>query len=349
MNVLFIGLYPPHIGGIATHTSYLKKGLEMRGHNVSVVTYGHSGISQKDVYGVSTWPFLRGISFIKNACPLAQKVVSEKDIDIIHSHYLTPPGYVGARVRAKTDVPAVVTAHGSDINFLYNGHVGKRLIDRALDRTDAIICVSRSVEKKISAITDVPTHYIPNGVDLEAFCPSEEEKSYVLYVGALTQQKRVCDLVDALAGTGEKLVVAGDGHMRPRLEWLASKRGVEAEFIGYSTDVPALMRKAKLLVLPSEDEGFGLAILEAMASGVPAIGRDIPAIREIVVPGENGLLFKDVRELHDLIVTLELDCGLREKLVKNGLETAKRFSWDSVTDETVKIYKDVIESHNGST
>jgi len=340
MNVLFIGLYPPHIGGIATHTFHLRQRLEERGHEVHVVTYAHEGAPPDDrVHMVDTSARFRGISFIRKAPSVASSVIEEHGIDIIHSHFVAPPGYVGNGLAKKHGIPHVTTAHGSDINFMSKELVGKFLISRTLKHADAVICVSKDLKRRVEERTKAPVHYIPNGVDMTQFYPSDEQKEYILYVGALTEQKRVDEIIDALEGTGERLVVAGDGPERPRLMWLARQRNVDAEFLGYTTDVPSLMRRAKLLVQPSKEEGFGLTVLEAMASGVPTIARKRPALEEIVEHEVNGLLFPCFKVFRRELEALRSDESLRADIAREGLETAKKFSWKCVAERTEEVYK----------
>ncbi|MHC1604360.1 MAG: glycosyltransferase family 4 protein [Candidatus Methanofastidiosia archaeon] len=339
MNILMIGLYPSHIGGVATHTFNLRKKLILMGHNVYVMTYFHSEGFEKGVYPVDTWSRWRGLSFIKNSKKTAETIIGQNDIDIIHSHYLAPPGYVGAQISKKYGIPHVATAHGGDINFMYRTFFGKLLIKRAFAHTISLICVSKTLKKRVSYLTSVSTYHIPNGVDTSKFKPSQRKKDYLLYVGALIPEKRVGDVIDALKGTGEKLVIAGDGPERPRLEWLSRQRGVDTEFIGYRQDVPELLKRAKVLILPSVDEGFGLSILEAMAAGVPAVGRNTPTIREIIDNEKNGFLFDTTEELSNRIKILISDENLRKNIVAAGLRTAKEFTWERVARKTSEVYE----------
>jgi len=342
MNILFIGLYPPHIGGIATHTYNLRQKLQEMGHKVYVLTYKTDLPLDEDVYTVDTWSKLRGFFFIKNAPKEADKIIKENDIDIIHCHYLAPPGYVGGKLTEKYGIPNVVTTHGSDINFMYKSTIGKYLINLALDRTSFVICVSRSLQRQLRDITDSPSVHIPNGVDTSMFIPTKEKKEYLLYIGALTENKNVDTVINALRGTDIKFVIAGDGTQRPRLEWLAEKRKVDATFLGYVTDVPGVMAKAKALVFPSSEEGFGLAILEAMAAGVPTISKRSDTVEEIVSDGENGILFDDPSDIPKILSEIEGDDELRERLIRGGLETAKIYTWDNVSQRTMEVYKKVL-------
>lgn len=343
MNILLIGLYPPHIGGIATHTFHLRKHLEAMGHTVYVLTYAHcDGPPDDKVYMVDTWNRMRGISFIKNAPRVGSQIIEKHDIDIIHSHYVAPPGYVGNMLGKRHGIPSIITAHGSDINFMSRELVGRVLINRALKGANHVICVSKDLSRRVKKKTSTPVTYIPNGVDTSEFLPSDEPKEYVLFVGALTANKRVDEIIDALEGTGEKLVIAGDGPQRPRLMWLARQRGVDTTFTGYTTDVPSLMRRAKVLVQPSKEEGFGLTVLEAMASGVPTISRKRPALEEIVTHDENGLLFPCFKLFKKQMETLLSDESLRNRLAAAGLETASDFSWQYVAAHTLELYNAVL-------
>jgi len=342
MNILFIGLYPPHIGGIATHTYNMRQKLQEMGHKVFVLTYKTDLPLDDDVYMVRTWSKFRGLFFIKNAPKEADRVISENDIDIIHCHYLAPPGYVGSKLTEKYGIPNVVTAHGSDINFMYKSTIGKYLINMALEGTSYVICVSRSLQAQLSDITDKPSVHIPNGVNTSMFKPSPDKKEYLLYVGALTENKEVDSVINSLAGSNVKFVVAGDGTQRPRLEWLADKRGVDATFLGYVNDASKVMSKAKSLVFPSSEEGFGLAVLEAMAAGVPVIGKRSDTIEEILTDGVNGMLYDDAKDIPRLLKRIEEDGPLRNRLIEGGLETAKNYTWDYVSERTVEIYKKVL-------
>lgn len=342
MNILMIGLYSPHIGGIATHTYHLKMHLEMMGHRVHVLTYSHKeGTDAADVHMVDTWSRMRGFSFIKNAPKLGSSIIEDNDIEVIHSHFAAPPGYVGNILGKKHGLPNVLTVHGSDINFMSSKIAKRMYVSKALSGASHIICVSKDLAGRVETKTSAPVTYIPNGVDTSEFYPSDDPKEYILYVGALTSNKRVDEIIDALEGTGEKLVIAGDGPEKPRLMWLARQRGVDATFTGYTTEVPSLMHKAKILVQPSKEEGFGLTVLEAMASGVPAIARKLPALEEIVTNEENGLLFPCYKVFKKQLDTLRTDEELQKRLSEAGLRTASEFSWKYVASKTADIYKDV--------
>ncbi len=343
MNILLIGLYPPHIGGIATHTFHLRNHLESMGHTVYVLTYAHrDGPPDDKVFMADTWTRMRGISFIKNAPRVGSRIIEEHGIDIIHSHYVAPPGYVGNMLAKKHGIPNIITAHGSDINSMSRELIGRVLINHALKGAHQVICVSKDLSKRVKKKTPVPVTYIPNGVDTSEFSPSDEPKEYVLFVGTLTANKRVDEIIDALEGMGETLVIAGDGPQRPRLMWLARQRGVDATFTGYTTDVPLLMRRAKVLVQPSKEEGFGLTVLEAMASGVPTISRKRPALEEIVTHEENGLLFPCFKVFKKQMETLLSDEPLRNRLAAAGMKTASGFSWQYVAARTIELYDAVL-------
>ncbi|MBU7032353.1 MAG: glycosyltransferase family 4 protein, partial [Theionarchaea archaeon] len=134
-------------------------------------------------------------------------------------------------------------------------------------------------------------------------------------------------------GIPEKVWIIGDGPQRASLESLSHELDLSCTFWGYRTDIPELMNRSKLIILPSRHEGFGLTILEAMACGTPVIGRKTGGIPELIT-GKNGCLFETEPELHHTIERLLSDTDLWERIRMEGLKTASTWSWK----ETAKVY-----------
>jgi glycogen synthase len=153
--------------------------------------------------------------------------------------------------------------------------------------------------------------------------------------------KRVDDLFGSmmLLSQGWKLPVTldvyGDGPDRPRLQRLLENLDLSpvARMRGFTRDVPLVLAQLDCLVLPSMAEGFGLVLIEAMASGVPVIGTDVPGIRDVVRHEETGLLTSVISSsaLAFSIRRMMEDAELRSRLVANARrEVAERFSWDVI-------------------
>lgn len=328
MNILMVGMYPPNIGGVATHIYYLKKELEKE-HNVYVLNYGSS--KEKNVFSTYAPKKFRGFSFLLSGIGKIIGIIKKYDIDIIHSHYILPPGLLGLFGKGITGKKLVISAHGSDVNIMMKRRYGGYVCGYVLKKSDYLIANSKSVGKKLEKYNR--TEIIYNGVDLDRFYPKNYKREGVTYIGALTKEKSVETLLKAWKNAW----IVGDGPERKNLEKIG---GI---YFGYRKDVEEILNKSRVLVLPSKKEGFGVVLLEAMACGTPVIARDIPGVNEIVKNNYNGLLFKEDSELKHLIEKILEDEDLREKIIQNGLETVKNFTWKNTAEKVLKVYERVLE------
>ncbi len=336
MNVLMVGLYPPHIGGIASYVSNLKKALESLGVAVSVVTYGRG--SGSHVYGAHVLTRLRGASFVATGVKKVREVIKKEDIDVIHAHYLVPPGLVGVFSKKISGLPVVITCHGSDIFVFSKGW--KKYISQYVVRSSD--CVAANSRATLEAVKELGGNavYVPSGVDLDRFYPMDLEREAVTYVGSLHTVKGVDTFLKAVCGLNQKVWVIGDGPERKSLERLAEELHISCTFWGFRKDIPELMNRSKIVVLPSLHEGFGLTLLEAMACGTPVVGRNTGGIPELIT-GENGMLFETAEELHQKIEILLENNVLWNRLQENGLETASKWSWKKTAYAYKKIYSNL--------
>ena len=239
--------------------------------------------------------------------------------------------------------PAVVTVH--DLSFerdaagmgRWHRRVFRTVVPRAVVRARRVFAVSERTKRDLVELYGTPPDKIvvaPHGVD-PAFSPGDGAGSYLLFVGAIHARKDPLAAAEAARELGLPLVVAGP----PKDEALArelERRGAELRGYLATAELAELYRGAACLVLPSRYEGFGLPVLEAMASGTPVVASGDPALREVAgeaaVYAEPGRLAEAVRRaLAD-----------RERLAAAGLERARLFSWDEAARRTVAAYRAVL-------
>jgi glycosyltransferase involved in cell wall biosynthesis len=175
---------------------------------------------------------------------------------------------------------------------------------------------------------------------------------YMLHVGVVEEKKNIDTVLEASvnalnSGLADAVLFAGrDGLGAGRIRRLASKLGLgqKARFLGFVPQelLPGLYALADLFLFPSRYEGFGLPVLEAMASGVPVISSGTSAIPEVA--GDAALLLDptDVSGLSQAITAVLSDGGLRAQLRCRGLSRSQRFSWDVAAAKHVAVYRRVL-------
>jgi glycosyltransferase involved in cell wall biosynthesis len=206
----------------------------------------------------------------------------------------------------------------------------KALLPAIAKRARLVITVSEFSRQEIEAVLGVEATVIPNGVD-ERFKPSEDTGAYALVVGTQIARKNLAALnaaARALADHGIELVAAGSGRGYMRAEDTTIRQ------LGYvpDDDLPALYAKARLLLMPSLYEGFGLPALEAMASGTPVVASNRGALPETC--GDAALLVdpEDQQALAEAAVAAVTD--EYERLREAGPARAARFTWERAARAT---------------
>jgi glycosyltransferase involved in cell wall biosynthesis len=245
---------------------------------------------------------------------------------------------------ARCPCPAVVTIH--DLSFERDPSamprldrlVFKTVVPRAARKADKVIAVSQRTKADLIELYAVPERRIavvPHGVD-PAFTPGGGGAgAYVLFVGAIQQRKNPLAAAEAARSVGLQLVLVGptrDANLRDELE----RRGADLRGYVSKAELVELYRGAACLVLPSRYEGFGLPVLEAMASGAPVVATPDPAIREVA--GDAAILV----EPGDLADGIRQAIADRERLVAAGLDRSRMFSWDDSARRTVAVYREVL-------
>jgi glycosyltransferase involved in cell wall biosynthesis len=249
------------------------------------------------------------------------------EADLLHAHWLAA-GWVASR----TGKPFVVQVWGTDVEL------ARRvpwLARRVLADARLVIAASTALAESARNLGAQNVRVIPSGVDLPAEVGAEAEPPEVLYAGRLSAEKGVLELVEATRGM--KLVVAGDGPLRPRVPGALG-------FVAHD-ELERLYARAAVVACPSRREGFGVTCLEAMAHARPVVATDVGGLRDLVVDGETGLVVppRDRGALRAALERLLGDRALRRRLGATGRIRAREgFSWHAVTEATLDAYAEAI-------
>jgi glycosyltransferase involved in cell wall biosynthesis len=345
MKICILGQYPPQIGGVASHTYTLSKELQERGDEVVVLTYPQPDRGELDNFKVITaWApnikGLRGFFFTISAYFKLKNIIKEYNIDLIHAHFILPPGLVAVLAQNK-NIMTAVTIHGSDIFILAQKPFLKGIIRWVLSRTDYVIVVNQKIKQNVEelGIKQDKIYITPNSVDLEKFNPYnhlptdlnlQKGKPHILFIGNLVYQKGLEILLDAKKKMINEceLIIVGDGPLRKHLETKVHDEEIpNVIFLGERRDVELIIPSVDLFVLPSISEGSPITILESLASGVPVVATDVGGVGEILT-SETGKIVQpgSATSLAQVIDELLTDPDLRKQLAENCRDSAQKYS-----------------------
>ncbi len=197
---------------------------------------------------------------------------------------------------------------------------------------------------------DIPDNrikWIPNYVDTELFAPLKTDRytDRILFVGRLTEVKNLFSLIEAIAGTPYSLDLFGTGELEDELRNYALEIGARVRFMGSvpNSELPHIINRYPLFVLPSITEGMPKALLEAMACGVAVLGTDVPGIREVVRHGYNGwLVRKDPKSIREGVIHLMENPALRARLGLNARKfIEENFSLKEIAREEAELLREL--------
>ena len=290
--------------------------------------------------------------------PVLKRLQAEDDFDLIDAHYFYPDGVAAAELGRRLNKPVVITARGTDVNYIPRYPKPRRMIIAAAQAAAGIIAVSQAIK---DAIVDlgIPAGKVVvlrNGVDLELFHPegrSEARKSLnlqgrvLLSVGHLIERKGHNFPIEAMpALPGFTLVIAGAGPERNRLEALVKKLGVQdrVRFLGSVShhELQKVYAAADALVLASSREGWPNVLLESMACGTPVVATPIWGNPEVVSQPAAGVLMKARTAEAVAEGVVRLFGNLPDRAATRRY--AEGYSWDDTSQGQVRLFRDIIRT-----
>jgi glycosyltransferase involved in cell wall biosynthesis len=266
-----------------------------------------------------------------------RRVLRRVGAGLVHTQYALP---------LRAPCPGVVTVH--DVSFARRPELMGRkdrlifraVVPRSIRRAARVLTVSERTKRDLVALYDVPPETIvvtPNGVD-PAFHPPRDTVSqgaYVLAVGAIQRRKNQLAALEAAAAVGLPLVVVGPTK-DPALAEELRRRGARVDGYVETDRLAELYRGAACLVQPSSFEGFGLPLVEAMASGTPVVAVREPALEEVA---GGAAVLVDAAHLPEGVRDA---LARREELSAAGLERARAFSWRRTAERTLAVYREIL-------
>jgi glycosyltransferase involved in cell wall biosynthesis len=324
------------------------------------------------LFPVDNWFFNRSLADAVNAIKA----------DVYESHTVSGYGFLNALRKRGVKKPFIQTVHGvladEYVQSLQMGSLSLRaklanlvmwrlskIEEASAKNASLLVTVSKYSSGKMVqfyGVDEKKIRVVPNGVDIDRFKPSKvdaklkrqiglDSKLCVLFVGRLIPRKGLSFLVEAAKHIVEEyeqtlFVVVGDGPLKSGLRARLEKMNLSRNF-NFLGDVnesvlPALYNCADVFVLPSIQEGQGIALLEAQATGKPVVAFDVGGVREAVRDKETGFLMKpDSSQLAEAVMKLLSNYSVREKMGSKGREfVSDNFSWDVCAQKMLMVYRE---------
>ena len=290
------------------------------------------------------------------ALPVLTRLQRERDFDLIDAHYFFPDGVAAIRLGRRLKKPVVITARGTDVNLIPELPGPRRMIQEAARQAAGIIAVSQALKDALVGL-GIPAERVTvlrNGVDLELFHPQAREETRaalglfgpsLLSVGHLIERKGHELVIGALPSLpGFRLLIAGDGPERVRLENLSSALRIadRVRFLGAlpHEQLHKVYAAADALVLASSREGWPNVLLEAMACGTPVVASNIWGNPEVVSRPEAGVLMGERSAAGVAEGVLRLFRELPTRAATRRY--AEEFSWDATSQGQLRLFNEIL-------
>jgi N-acetyl-alpha-D-glucosaminyl L-malate synthase BshA len=361
--------HPTH-GGSGVIASEVGMRLAQRGHEIHFVSHERPfrldpltlGVHYHRVH-VSSYPLFRYPPYALALANQLSRVIQDHEIDVIHAHYAIPHSLAAILARnmnADQGVKVVTTLHGTDITLVGADPSYTDITRWSMEQSDHVTGVSdwlvEETRQELGAHLQVET--IPNAVDTDSFSPDRaraelrsrfapQGELLLAHVSNFRPVKRTGDVLRIFAKAAKdlpaSLLMIGDGPDRAAAETLARELGIweRVHWLGIIDDTAPLLASSDLFLLPSENESFGLAALEAMACGLPVIATASGGMPEVIVDGETGYLAPvgDIDALAEGTRRLLEDVPRRSLFAATGRQRVEeRFRWDPVISQYEKLY-----------
>jgi N-acetyl-alpha-D-glucosaminyl L-malate synthase BshA len=365
------------VGGSGVVATELAHVLAARGHDIHLISaelpfrwrWAARGLSFERVE-IPSYPLFREPQYLLALTNTIVRVSRRHRLDLLHAHYAVPhatAAYLAHKVLSTDRQPApktVTTLHGTDITLIGSDPSYASVVGFSIEASDGVTAVSESLKRDTAAALGVrrDIRVIPNFLDFKTWarrpdpelrarlCPPGCE-AVVMHVSNFRPVKRVDCVLEIFrrirSRVPARLVMIGDGPDRHDLERKTTATGLSdhVEFVTEQQDLVPWLSAADLFLLPSSQESFGLAALEAMSCEVPVNASCVGGVPEVITDGVTGILHPpdDVEGMSEAAITLLQNPSRRRDLAAAAaLDVRRRFSEDEIVPRYEQYYEDVL-------
>lgn len=309
----------PTFGGSGVVATELGMALARVGHEVHFITYSQPvrlALLEKNIYyhevDVPEYPLFKHQPYDLALSSKLVDTIKAYGIEVLHVHYAIPHAYAGymAKKMLKEEgiiIPMITTLHGTDITLVGSHPFYKTAVTFSINKSDIVTSVSQNLKETTYQMFDVDREIevIPNFIDVGKYAELQKqpcdrtlmamrEEFIITHVSNFRPVKRVEDVVLIFNEIIQKhpavLIMVGEGPDRIKAERLSKELGIypKVKFLGNSVEIDRILCMSDLFLLPSQQESFGLAALEAMINKTPVISSDAGGLPEVNIHGVSG-------------------------------------------------------------
>ena len=368
----------PTYGGSGIVATELGMSLANKGYEVHFISSNlpaRLDITNPNIFfhkvNVQTYPLFQYQPYDIALSSMIYRVVNLYKLDLLHAHYAIPYAYAAFTAKQMLkeegkDIPLVTTLHGTDITLVGQHPSYKHAVEFSINQSDTITSVSESLKKDTLQIFNIKkeikviTNFIDN-TEFDEFnaCSrkqfAKDDEKILIHVSNLRPVKRIIDVLEIFKDVEKhvksKLIIIGEGpEMEKVNEFLEKNPHLinKIRLLGKVNDLYRILQLSDLFLLPSEQESFGLAALEAMAAQTPVISSNAGGIPEVNIQGETGYLAEigNVKAMSNYAIKLLSNDELLLEMKRNAKKQAIKFDlknilplYEQMYDETLKNFK----------
>ena len=364
----------PTYGGSGVVATELGLGLAKKGHQIHFITYGRPARLkhfQENIFyhevNAEDYPLFEYPPYDTALASKLVDVTKYENLDLLHVHYAIPHAavaYMAKKILLAEGryVPVVTTLHGTDITLVGKNKSFAPVVAFSINKSDGVTAVSESLKQQTFDFFDIKDDIkvIHNFIDFDRFRKVNKDhfkkaiapngEKILVHTSNFRKVKRVQDVIQVFKQVFQevpsKLLLVGDGPERRNLEELCRDIGLcdEIRFLGKQDAVEELLAVSDLFIMPSANESFGLAALEAMACEVPVISSNAGGLPEVNIHGVTGFLSDvgDVNSMSKHAIDLLKNDEMLAKFSKNALNQAEKFDIKYILPEYEKYYEHVL-------
>lgn len=366
----------PTYGGSGVVATELGISLSKKGHEIHFVTYKqpvrlealNQNLFYHEVY-VPDYPLFQYQPYELALSSRLVQVVNDYNIDVLHVHYAIPHAYAAYMTKKMLaddgiHLPIITTLHGTDITLVGRHPFYKKAVTFSINHSDYVTAVSESLRKDTLRLFKVKKdiHVIPNFIDVKKFEGKElpckrsllvekEEEKIITHISNFRPLKRVLDVINTFEKIIEKvpakLMMVGDGPDKAMAQRYCEKHHLESKvvFLGKSDEIEKVLCYSDLFLLPSEQESFGLAALEAMLHQVPVISTNVGGLPEVNIQNYSGILCPvgAVDTMAEEAIRILSDTKLHLKFKQQAYLQASKFDISKVIPQYEVLYQNVLK------